>query len=118
MEQFKNITELKAAAKDNVLTAMVNRELMQDMEAVDVGGGKWAFPFTGTIEDKEVEVWVELTLTTKNPTPRKNSKGDMTPAYDPFEARKLYDEEQAIKESEKAAKAAAKEQEKAAKGKK
>ena len=105
---------IKATAKADVLDFL--RPTLIEMNAEFVGNMAY-IPVTYD----DVEVWVEVKLTTKNWYDSKSSTGNVIKGFDVFEKQKEYEEEQEIKRIEAEAKAKAKadkEKQKAAKSRK
>lgn len=95
MAEVKKFTaaEIKANAKAEVLSEIMPK--LEELNAEMVGNVAYV---PRTIGDQEV--WVEVKLTTKQYTDTVKSK-----AFDPFEARAVYEEDMAIKKAEAEAKA-------------
>lgn len=92
-----NATEMKNAARANTI-ALLNPVLTEN-EAVQFADASWAI--LQTIDGQEV--WTEVTVKTKAYKPTK-----VTPAFDPYEVAKEWQEEKRIKAEEKAEKDAEK----------
>lgn len=99
------LTSAQAQAKLEMMNNIV--ELFGE-DAVPSGNGKYAVQRTVIIDGKEIEIWIEIALTAKNPTPRVANKetGEMREPFCPFEAYKAWEDERAAKASEREAKAA------------
>ena len=92
-----NANEIKSTARN--LTAQTLMEVLNANDAVQFADASWAI--LQVIEDQEV--WTEVTIKSKSYKPTK-----ISPAFDPFVAAEAWKEEKALKEKEKAEKAAKK----------
>ena len=101
-----NANELKSTAR--ALTVALLQPTFTENEAVQFADASWAI----LQEIEGQEVWTEITVKTKAYKPTK-----VTPAFDPFEAAQVWQQEKELKAAAKAAKAAEKEKKIAAKKK-
>ena len=92
---------IKATAKIDVFDAI--KPTLDNLNAEYVGNVAY-IPMTYG----DIEVWVEVKLTTKNWYDSKSSIGNVIKGFDVFEKQREYEEEQEIKRIEAEAKAKAK----------
>lgn len=109
-----NTPTIKALAKSDVFESI--KPTLDELNAEYIGNVAYI-----PMNYEDVEVWVEVKLTTKNWYDSKSSTGNVIKGFDVFEKQREYNEEMEIKRIEAEAKAKAKadkEKAKAAKSRK